>query len=163
HRPAELRRPDVAAPHGDVGTFPQGLDAVQAGALDGDMVGIPQRRPAKLGHFAIPYSQAVVMPEGLAQIEKAARRRHIRTLCEGALSAGSAVKAAVPHRPVRAAVQRPLRVTPLILNTIHTNSLLFPVLSCPCAHGQGMRFRPANSLRVAEARPFFFPRFYYTA
>ena len=45
-------------------TFPQGLDAVQAGALDGDMVGIPQRRPAKPGHFAVPDGQAMVMPEG---------------------------------------------------------------------------------------------------
>ena len=52
HRPAEFRGNNVAAAHRNtVAAFPQGLDAVELGVRDLDMIGIPQSRAAQVRSF----------------------------------------------------------------------------------------------------------------
>src|SRR5699024_56108 len=70
HRPAKLRGDDVAVPQGHLATLPQRLDAVEFGVGDLNVVGVPQGRPAHGGQLTVTNHQAVVVPEGIAQVEK---------------------------------------------------------------------------------------------
>ena len=105
-RPAEFGGKDVAAAQPDVFAFAQRLDAMQAGAADVYVVAVPERRAAERGHLAILNGQISVVPEGIAQIEKAARDRQVRALLEGAFAVGRPVEAAVGHGQAAGAVQR---------------------------------------------------------
>ena len=52
--PSKLRGNDIAVPQHRIAALPQGLDAVELGVLDGDMVRVPQGRPALICQLAVP-------------------------------------------------------------------------------------------------------------
>ena len=113
---------NVTVAYHSVGALPQGLDAVELSILDGDVVGVPQGSPTLVRQLAVPNGQPVVVPEGVTQVEKAVLHLNVRTLLKGALPVGGAVKGAVPHQQLPAAVQDPLLLKGLILNSRHSNS-----------------------------------------
>ena len=92
---------------------------MQLGAGDLDVIGIPQRGAAELGHLAVPDYQPVIVPEGIAQIEKAVLHLDFAALLEGALPVGGTVKSTVNHPDFLCAVEGALRVEFLILNGFH--------------------------------------------
>ena len=49
--PAKFRGEDVTVFHHRIGALPQGLDAVELGVLNDNIIRIPQRRPAKFCHL----------------------------------------------------------------------------------------------------------------
>ena len=128
--PAKFRGDNITARHLHIRTFPQGLDAVKPGIFDGDVFGIPQGGPAEFGHLRIPDDKAVIMPERIAQVKKAAGYLHIPALLKSALPVRRAVKRAVLCRNIPAAVQGTFLIKRLILNRSHNSNLLF-VLSIP--------------------------------
>ena len=50
-RPSELRRNHIAAAHNNVRTFAQGLDPMKLCIFNGDVVRVPQSRPAMFRHL----------------------------------------------------------------------------------------------------------------
>ena len=75
--PAKFQGEDVTVFHHRIGALPQGLDAVELGVLDGDVIGVPQGRPALVRQLAVPDGEAMVVPKGVAQIEKGVFRLDI--------------------------------------------------------------------------------------
>ena len=77
---------------------------MKLGILNIDMVGIPQRCPAKFRHIRIPDGKAMVMPERIAQVKKAVFHLHVFTFFESALSIGRAVKGTVFYQNIVVAI-----------------------------------------------------------
>ena len=92
YRPAELGGADVTAPQLDVRALPQGLDAVELRSGELHILAVPEGRPAQLGHPAVPNNQPLIVPEGIAQVEKAMRCFDIPSLFECALPVRRTVK-----------------------------------------------------------------------
>ena len=126
NRPAEFRRDDVAVPHRHLAALPQRLDAVKRGMGYFDVIGIPQRRPAKLRHPAVADHQPMVMPERIAQVEIATLDLDTGAFFQGAFSVGGAVKRAIDHLDVLHAIQGALLIQCLLLNPFHD----VPLPSC---------------------------------
>ena len=118
-RPSELRREHIAAAHHNVRTLAQGLDPVKLRIFDGNVVGVPQSRPAKFRHLRITDDKAMVMPEGITQIEEAVFHLHIAALLKSALAISGAVKGAILYQNIVASVKGTLCIKGLILNHFH--------------------------------------------
>ena len=95
---------DIAVAQNDVCAFPQSFDAVQLRIRNFDMIGIPQRRAAQWRQFAMADCQAMIVPEGIAQVEIAIFHLHIRALFESAFSIGWPVEGAVLYKNPFAAI-----------------------------------------------------------
>ena len=117
HRPAELRRNDVAVIKRHVFTFSQRLDAVHLRVFNVDIFRIPQRGAAFLRHFASGNRQPVVMPERIAQIEETALDFDVRAFLEGAFAVRRPVETAVGRFHAMAFIQRPFFIIRLIFNS----------------------------------------------
>ena len=118
--PSELGGDEVAMLHGHIGAFPQGFDAVQLSVFYADVLGIPQGGPAKLRHFAVFDMQAIVVPEGVAQIKETIHSFHVAAFFESAFSVCRAIEAAASHAGVAATVKGPLFVKNLVLDNMHS-------------------------------------------
>ena len=106
----------MAVPHGYVPALPQGLDAVELGAGDGNALGVPEGGAAEFGQFAVGNGEALAVPEGVAQVEKAVVHPYVPAFLEGAFPIGGAVEGAVLNRDILAGIERPLLVKGLMLN-----------------------------------------------
>ena len=71
---------------------------MQLGAAYLYALGIPERRTAFVGQLAVMYSEPTVMPEGVAEVEKAVLGLYVAALLEGALPVGRAFTI-TPLRP----------------------------------------------------------------
>ena len=70
----------------------------------------------------------MVMPEGIAQIEKAMRRFDIPSLFEGTLSVCRSVKRTVLHQHILASIKSTLHVKSLIFKYFHLDFLHFNLI-----------------------------------
>lgn len=117
--PAEFRGPDIAAGKGNIPAFPECLDAVQAGILDADALGVPQGGAAELSHFGAADGEIPAVPEGIAQIEKGVLRGDAGAFLEGAFAVGGAVDAAAADGEIFCAVKGAFFVKGLIDDFLH--------------------------------------------
>ena len=92
---------------------------MELAVFDLNMLGIPEGGAAEFGHLRIADHQAVIVPEGIAQIEKAVIRLDVFTLFEGALAVGRAVESAVFRREAARAVEGALPVERLVFDDGH--------------------------------------------
>ena len=120
--PAELRGFHIAVFHGDIAAFPQRLDAVKLTAPDGHILGVPQGRPAQGGQLAVFNCQADVVPEGVAQVEKAVGHLNVPAFLEGAFPVRRTVEFTVFHQKILLPIQGPLLVEGLILKDFHIDT-----------------------------------------
>lgn len=130
-RPAELGRYYVAPFQPGVAALAQRLYAVHFRVLYRNVFRIPQRGAAVFSHVRAAHGDVAVVPERVAQIEKAVLGDDVRALLERAFAVGRAVEPAPPHRHAAAAVQRPLGVKSFVFDYFH--SQYFP------SHPSGQR------------------------
>ena len=88
------------------------------------MTGVPQSRPAKFRHLRITDDKAMVMPEGITQIEEAVFHLHVAALLKSTLAIGGAVKGSILYQNIVAAVKGTLCIKGLILNHFHKKTSL---------------------------------------
>lgn len=136
--PAEFRGLNIAAGKGNVPAFPERLDAVQAGILDADALGVPQGSAAELSHFGAADGEIPAVPEGIAQIEKGVLRGDAGAFLEGAFAVGGAVDAAAADSEIFCAVKGAFFVKGLIGDFLH-GWVLSPENSLPVSFQRAIR------------------------
>jgi len=92
---------------------------VEFGVFDFSMMGIPQGRPAKRGHFTVSDGQILIMPEGVAQVKITVLCLNVPAFLKGTFSIRRTVEGTVLHRYIFAAVQGTFLVKSLILDEFH--------------------------------------------
>ena len=136
--PAEFRGLNIAAGKGNIPAFPECLDAVQAGILDADALGVPQGSAAELSHFGAADGEIPAVPEGIAQIEKGVLRGDAGAFLEGAFAVGGAVDAAAADGEIFCAVKGAFFVKGLICDFLH-EWVLSPENRLPVSFQRAMR------------------------
>lgn len=106
---------------------------MEAGILQPDAPGIPQCSAAAFGEFAAFHHKAAVVPEGVAQIEKAVFGGDVCALLEGAFAIGGAVEAAIGRFHVPRTVKRTFLVKRLVLNDLHSCVSVFTLVAAQAA------------------------------
>ena len=117
--PAEFGRYYIAILYFHILAFAERLYAVHTGVFYVNLIGIPERRAAKLGHLTALKMNAIVVPEGISEIEIAVLGDNASALLERTLAVRLSVEFAVFQMNAVAPVERPLGVKNFVRNGCH--------------------------------------------